>query len=163
MTHVRTSPHYPHSIGKSERWHKSLERECIRPWIPLPLLDACQSINRSAMYDDRERLSSATSYVMPQDNLRRRESTIPAESKRQIAAARRGKAWHAIKQTHGLHGGAVRPGPSWLNHARSGVRLGRGNQPFPAEPVHSPSSRRAQAPRAPRPEPSGHKGRFLPS
>jgi transposase InsO family protein len=33
MTHVRTSPYYPHSNGKTERWHKSLkgsgrERHC---------------------------------------------------------------------------------------------------------------------------------------
>jgi putative transposase len=31
MTHVRTSPYYPQSNGKIERWHKSLKSECIRP------------------------------------------------------------------------------------------------------------------------------------
>jgi putative transposase len=31
MTHVRTSPYYPQSNGKIERWHKSLKGECIRP------------------------------------------------------------------------------------------------------------------------------------
>ena len=30
MTHVRTSPGYPQSNGKLERWHKSLKSECIR-------------------------------------------------------------------------------------------------------------------------------------
>jgi putative transposase len=30
MTHVRTSPLYPQSNGKIERWHKSLKWECIR-------------------------------------------------------------------------------------------------------------------------------------
>jgi len=30
MTHVRTSPFYPQSNGKIERWHKSLKGECIR-------------------------------------------------------------------------------------------------------------------------------------
>src|SRR6516225_4567596 len=29
MTHVRTSPYYPQSNGKIERWHKSLKRKCI--------------------------------------------------------------------------------------------------------------------------------------
>jgi len=29
MTHVRTSPFYPQSDGKIERWHKSLKGECI--------------------------------------------------------------------------------------------------------------------------------------
>src|SRR3954466_12029318 len=31
MTHIRTSPYYPQSNGKIERWHKSLKGECIRP------------------------------------------------------------------------------------------------------------------------------------
>ena len=31
MKHVRTSPYYPQSNGKIERWHKSLKTECIRP------------------------------------------------------------------------------------------------------------------------------------
>jgi len=31
MTHVRTSPFYPQSNGKLERWHQSLKSECIRP------------------------------------------------------------------------------------------------------------------------------------
>src|SRR6516164_3085848 len=31
MTHVRTSPYYPQSNGKIERWHKSLKGESIRP------------------------------------------------------------------------------------------------------------------------------------
>lgn len=40
MTHVRTSPFYPQSNGKMERWHRSLKRECIRPGMPLCLEDA---------------------------------------------------------------------------------------------------------------------------
>src|SRR5262245_56705658 len=40
MTHVRTSPYYPQSNGKIERWHKSLKGECIRPGTPLSLPDA---------------------------------------------------------------------------------------------------------------------------
>jgi putative transposase len=35
MMHVRTSPYYPQSNGKIERWHKSLKSECIRPGVPL--------------------------------------------------------------------------------------------------------------------------------
>ena len=31
MTHVWTSPYYPQSNGKIERWHKSLKGECVRP------------------------------------------------------------------------------------------------------------------------------------
>ena len=40
MTHVRTSPYYPQSNGKLERWHKSLKGECMRPGVPLTPEDA---------------------------------------------------------------------------------------------------------------------------
>ena len=40
MTHVKTSPYYPQSNGKIERWHKSIKTECIRPGVPLSLEDA---------------------------------------------------------------------------------------------------------------------------
>ena len=40
MTHVRTSPYYPQSNGKLERWHQSIKRECIRPGTPLSPEDA---------------------------------------------------------------------------------------------------------------------------
>ncbi len=31
MSHVKTSPYYPQSSGKVERWHKSLKNDSIRP------------------------------------------------------------------------------------------------------------------------------------
>src|SRR5437667_6883512 len=40
MTHVRTSPYYPQSNGKIERWHGTLKRDCIRPNVPLSLEEA---------------------------------------------------------------------------------------------------------------------------
>ena len=46
MTHVRTSPYYPQSNGKIERWHKSLKGECIRPGTPLSLEDARRLVER---------------------------------------------------------------------------------------------------------------------
>ena len=46
MTHVRTSPYYPQSNGKLERWHGSLKQECIRPGVPLSLDDARTMVER---------------------------------------------------------------------------------------------------------------------
>jgi transposase InsO family protein len=40
MTHVRTSPYYPQSNGKLERFHKTIKGECIRVKVPLSLDDA---------------------------------------------------------------------------------------------------------------------------
>ena len=40
MSHVRTSPYYPQSNGKIERYQGTLKTECIRPKTPLSLEDA---------------------------------------------------------------------------------------------------------------------------
>jgi putative transposase len=59
MTHVRTSPYYPQSNGKLERWHKSLKRECIRERTPLSLEDAKRLIQEYADHYNEVRLHSA--------------------------------------------------------------------------------------------------------
>jgi transposase InsO family protein len=60
MTHVRTSPSYPQSNGKIERWHQSVKGECIRsdrrPAHPGQLLPALQQ--RSVRNDRRPDLKS---------------------------------------------------------------------------------------------------------
>ena len=40
MTHVKTSPYYPQSNGKLERYHKTIKGTCIREKTPLTLDDA---------------------------------------------------------------------------------------------------------------------------
>jgi transposase InsO family protein len=89
MTHVRTSPYYPQSNGKIERWHKSLKSECIRPGTPLSLEDARQSAKRFVMRYNQVRLHSAIGYVTAKDKLEGRELVIFAERKRKLAAARK--------------------------------------------------------------------------
>ena len=34
---MRTSPHYPQSNGKIERWHKTLKADALRPAAPTGL------------------------------------------------------------------------------------------------------------------------------
>ena len=63
MTHVRTSPYYPQSNGKIERWLKSLKGECIRPRTPLSLDDARRLVEGYVEYYNNVRLNSATGYI----------------------------------------------------------------------------------------------------
>lgn len=88
MTHVRTSPYYPQSNGKIERWHQSLKRECIRPKTPLDLDDAKRLVDNYVDYYNNKRLHSSLGYITPKDKLEGRENQIFAERDRKLEAAR---------------------------------------------------------------------------
>jgi putative transposase len=88
MTHVRTSPYYPQSNGKLERWHKSLKSECIRPGTPLSPEDARRLIQQYVDHYNQGRLHSAIGFVTPMDMLAGRQAEIHAERDRKLEAAR---------------------------------------------------------------------------
>ena len=88
MTHVRTSPYYPQSNGKIERWHKSLKSECIRPMTPLSLDEARRVVSEYVDHYNTLRLHSAIGYITPADKLAGREMEIFAERDRKLEAAR---------------------------------------------------------------------------
>ena len=88
MTHVRTSPYYPQSNGKIERWHQSLKSECIRPGTPLSLEDARRLVSGYVKYYNTVRLHSAIGYITPQAKLEGREKQIFAERDRKLHGAR---------------------------------------------------------------------------
>ena len=69
MTHVRTSPYYPQSNGKLERWHETLKGECIRPGHAARLEDARRLVARFVEHYNTVRLHSAIGYVTPADKL----------------------------------------------------------------------------------------------
>jgi transposase InsO family protein len=88
MTHVRTSPFYPQSNGKIERWHKSLKTECIRPKTPLSLEEARRVVEGFVDEYNNRRLHSALGYVTPKDKLEGRQKIIFAERDRKLHEAR---------------------------------------------------------------------------
>ena len=88
MTHVKTSPYYPQSNGKIERWHQSLKTECLRPGTPLSLDDARRLVARYVEHYNTVRLHSAIGYVTPQDMLAGRQQQIFRERDQKLEAAR---------------------------------------------------------------------------
>ncbi len=88
ITHVRTSPYYPQSNGKLERWHGSLKRECVRPSQPSSLEEARRMIASYVEHYNTVRLHSALSYITPMDKLAGLDTTIFAERDRKLEQAR---------------------------------------------------------------------------
>ena len=88
MTHVRTSPFYPQSNGKLERYHFTIKDECIRPNVFLSLEEARGQIAKFIRYYNEERLHSAIGYVAPKVKLEGREKQIFTERDQKLEAAR---------------------------------------------------------------------------
>jgi transposase InsO family protein len=92
LTHVRTSPHYPQSNGKKERWYQTLKREAVRPQTPLSIEQAREVVAQFVEHYNQVRLHSALGYVAPKDWLENRQEVIFAERDRKLEAARQQRA-----------------------------------------------------------------------
>lgn len=92
MKHVRTSPYYPQSNGKIERYHRTIKSQCIRPLTPLTLEDAKRGVEKFVVEYNTVRLHSAIGYVTPQAMLEGRQQAIFDERDRKLAEARQRRA-----------------------------------------------------------------------
>lgn len=91
MKHVRTSPYYPQSNGKIERWHHTLKSECIRPGVLLSLSDARTVVEHYIEHYNTVRLNSAIGYIAPQAKLEGRDKQIFKERDRKLETARQAR------------------------------------------------------------------------
>jgi putative transposase len=109
MTHVRTSPYYPQSNGKIERWYKTVKGECIRARVPLSLEDARRIVADYVAYYNDVRLHSAIGYIAPKDRLAGRHQAIFAERDRKLAEARERRKQRRQAERPARHRGPDEP------------------------------------------------------
>ena len=100
MTHVRTSPFYPQSNGKLERYHKTIKSECIRPKVALSLEESRRQITDYISYYNNERLHSSIGYVAPRDKLEGQDTQIFKERDQKLEAARAARKQKRLEENH---------------------------------------------------------------
>jgi putative transposase len=88
MSHVRTSPYYPQSNGKIERYHRTIKSETIRFNSPESLDDARKIVSEFVENYNNRRLHSAIGYITPKDKLKGREKEIFKGRDEKLDAAR---------------------------------------------------------------------------
>ena len=88
ITHVRTSPYYPQSNGKLERFHGTLKQEDFRHKAPQNVEDARRVVGDFVTHYNEVRLHSALGYITPHDMLAGRAPEIFANRDSKLEAAR---------------------------------------------------------------------------
>jgi len=87
-THVFTSPHYPQSNGKLERYHRTLKEQAIRPKTPLSLEDAKRVVADFILHYNQTRLHSAIGDITPAARLAGHHTAIFAARDEKLETAR---------------------------------------------------------------------------
>ncbi len=88
LTHVKTSPYYPQSNGKIERYHRTIKGECLRFHSPLSLDEARRLVEEYVLHYNEVRLHSGIGYVAPLTKLEGRDKQVFAERDRKLEEAR---------------------------------------------------------------------------
>ena len=95
LSHVRISPYYPQSNGKLERFHRSLEEECLKGKALLEIEDARKIIADYVNFYNEKRLHQSLHYLTPKDVLegKTEQRLKEREEKLEQAKLRRLEYW----------------------------------------------------------------------
>lgn len=69
LQHIKTSIAYPQSNGKIERYHRTIQEECLKKSSMINLEDAKKQINEYIEFYNTKRLHSSLFYLTPNDYL----------------------------------------------------------------------------------------------
>ena len=69
LQHIRTSVAYPQSNGKIERYHRTINQECLRTKSLVNLEDARKQVSEFVEFYNTKRLHSSLFYLTPEDFL----------------------------------------------------------------------------------------------
>ena len=132
MTHVKTSPYYPQSNGKIERWHRTLKGDCIRTRVPLSLDDARRIVG------DSSRTTTRSGSTAPSVTSRPRTSSTDASNRSSTPAI---ASWTRPANAAGFCGrpNANRPSVSPPSLNPSVSPLSRNAPPSTSPPSAPPS------------------------
>ena len=97
LSHVRTSPYYPQSNGKLERYHRTIKSGCIRPGQFETVEQARRHIADYVTQYNQSRLHSAIGYITPADKLAGNAETIFAQREAKLAEAREQRRQKRLK------------------------------------------------------------------
>ena len=99
LQHIRTSVAYPQANGKIERFHRSLEEECLRKTSMIDMQDARSQVAGYIAKYNCQRLHSSLYYLTPEDFLegRVREKLDIREKKLDKATEDRVNYWESKK------------------------------------------------------------------
>ena len=100
MRQTYTSPYYPQSNGKIERWHKELKKRAVRPTQPRNKHEATLCVAEFVEYYNYGRLHSAIGFVTPFDRLIGLDKELGEERKAKLKKARehRKEVWQELRQ-----------------------------------------------------------------
>lgn len=108
MTQVRTSPFYPQSNGKIERFHQTLKNESIRQQVPLSLENARKIVGKFIEKYNSNRLHSAIGYITPNDKMAGKAEEIwrtrdeKLETDRKLRKLAREKSYEEVRNQQNL-------------------------------------------------------------
>jgi len=88
LSHVRTSPYYPQSNGKLERYHRTIKTAAIRPYSLETREQAEKQVTDYVEHYNHQRLHSAIGYITPADRLAGKQEEILNTRETKLADAR---------------------------------------------------------------------------